>query len=533
MRLLISCLLSLLLLGLPSAQAEPFEPGEPHKSHLDFRQYFETMTAQFNTCTISFQKQIYDENQAAKVYAAISQDIAELAALQELQPHTVYVVEKLPAGLQRIDNMIYCTSAQMMDGSYRPWLAAAALGVEEHWRAVGLAAYAFQTEVDLLALQTWYAQEKHGDMLSLFPAYFVDAFASPEEKRMAEQTAAALIEYMIRKDGIQAGLADEVSVYVQPWLTSLGIERSYADPYQGLLDDYRYTHNQYYALIATSPKGDVFKMNPIAYDMSTPALARRVLCELELSVDAILKGVEQDAPEYYPVLKGNYEPSITYEFNEDYGYSLTQHGNRYITLWRASTITHETAHIMVPCRVERISRAMEQWKAEAIAEYLSTTYRWWIGEQEMALKIIKEGEPWPSKTEDERAFWKKWAEVYLRYAPMPECAEDIQMKQWNRANLLAAQELDVAVYTVSGTYGRTGSAQLDAMNGNELSYVEAEWLASYLINRKGLSAFLRFCLDETVTFEDAFDMTYPDAKAEWLENRTMADGQNMKTTLVQ
>lgn len=523
MRSILSWVLCLLLLVSPSARAEQFVPGEPHRSHLDFRQYFETMVTQAGVCTIGIQKTAYNENKAAQIYDAIAADIAALETLSELRPHTVYVVDKLPAGLQRIDTAVYCTAEQVLDGSYRPWLTAAALDLEEHWRAVGLAAYVFQERVDLVALAAWYAEGDHDDMLSLFPAYFIDAFATDEEMHMAKQTSAALVRYMIQQHGVQAGLAGDTADNMQPWLASLGIERSYADPYRNLLDGYHYTHNQYYALIATAPKGDVFKMNPIAHDMSTAALARRTLCELKLSVDAILKGVARDAPEYYPVLMANYEPPITYEFNGEYGYSLTQHGNRYITLWRASTITHETAHMMVPCRMERISRAMEQWKAEAIAEYLSMTYRPWIGEQEMALKIIKEGEPWPSETDDERAFWKKWAEVYLRYALMPACAEDIQMKPWNRANLLAAQELGEAVYTVSGTYGRTGSAQLDAMNGNELSYVEAEWLASYLINRQGLSSFLSYCLEETVTFEEAFGMTYTDAKAGWLENRTMTD----------
>lgn len=81
----------------------------------------------------------------------------------------------------------------------------------------------------------------------------------------------------------------------------------------------------------------------------------------------------------------------------------------------------------------------------------------------------------------------------------------------------------MALRTISGVYAGSGSASLDAVNGNELSYTEAEWLASYLINRHGLSTFLHYCLDEGVSFEAAFGLPYEAAKADWLANRTLLD----------
>ena len=58
---------------------------------------------------------------------------------------------------------------------------------------------------------------------------------------------------------------------------------------------------------------------------------------------------------------------------------------------------------------------------------------------------------------------------------------------------------------------------------DELGYTEGEWLASYLINRHGLSAFLHYCMDEGVSFEAAFGMPYETAKTEWLQTRTLLD----------
>ena len=89
--------------------------------------------------------------------------------------------------------------------------------------------------------------------------------------------------------------------------------------------------------------------------------------------------------------------------------------------------------------------------------------------------------------------------------------------------MLTKNEMDMEGYSISDTYIGAGSATMDEINGNELSYTEGEWLASYLINRHGLSAFLHYCMDEGVSFEAAFGMPYETAKTEWLQTRTLLD----------
>ena len=98
------------------------------------------------------------------------------------------------------------------------------------------------------------------------------------------------------------------------------------------------------------------------------------------------------------------------------------------------------------------------------------------------------------------------------------------MKLWYRADVLAARQHGIEVYTVSDTYAGAGSASLELMNGNELSYIEAEWFACYLVDRYGLSTFMHYCMDEGgVAFEEAFGLSYPAAKEQWLSARTMLD----------
>lgn len=522
MRLLITWLLLMHLSFAAAAEETIFAPGTPHASRLDYRQYFETVSAEIGACTLAIAEEVYKPDLALQIYGQLSADEAILAAMSQPQKHTVYVVKKPLAGLQRIGSDIYCTAAQVLDGSYRPWLAEAAFDLEA-WQGAGLAGVAFDAEVDESALAVWYADAQHDDMLSLFHAYFVPEFAAEDALHMARQTAIALMDYVIRLDGVDAALTADAEAYVPDWLASLGIDRLYADPYAGLLTGYAYTRNQFYPMIATSPKGDVFKLKPLPYDMITPAQVRRALCELELGVDAILAGVEQDAPDWYPVLAKNYEAPITYEFGDNQGYSQTYWANRRVEVGAAMSLIHETAHMMTPCKIDRISRYMDQWKVEAIAEYLTLTYYPGLGEQELVWSYLQEEEILALEDPGEQAYWEKSREVYLRYAPMPEAPKDVNVKLYLRGDVMAVQELELELRTISGVYAGSGSASLDEVNGNELSYTEAEWLASYLINRYGLSTFLHYCLDDGVSFEAAYGMPYAQAKAEWLENRTILE----------
>lgn len=518
---LLTLLLLFLLPLVVLAEAPLFTESEPHKSHLDYRQYFKTMTATAGECTLHIAADAYDPAQAEEVYAHLAEDEAVLAELVPLRPHAVYVVKKPLAGMQCSGQSLYCTTQQVLDGSYRPWLVMAALGAER-WQAVGLAGYAFGEEADETALAAWYVDAAHDDMLSLFPAYFVEAFASTDEMCMAEQTALSVTDYIIRERGIAAVFTADLAETVPGWLSSIGVERTYADPYAGLLADYTYTHNQFYPLIATSPRGDVFKLTPLEYDMTTPDRVRMALCELEKGMDAILEGIKRDAPDWYDRLAANYAAPITYEFNGDISNSVTYWAARRVEIGAAFSLIHETVHMMTPCVYDRISRYTDYWKAEAVAEYLSLTY--YPG-------LIRQTDDWQyfqdevllSMKEEERAYYERMRENYLRHAPWPDTPQDVNEKLYWRLAVLTKNEMDMEGYSISDTYIGAGSATMDEINGNELSYTEGEWLASYLINRHGLSAFLHYCMDEGVSFEAAFGMPYETAKTEWLETRTLLD----------
>ncbi len=521
MRRMVMWLLILLFPLAGLAEDVLFSEGVPHASHLDYRQYFETRSAKIGACTLAIEQTFFDAEKASALYAQVAADEAALAEMAPMQAHTVYVVEKPLAGLQRIGTAIYCSAAQVLDGSYRPILAEAAFGVET-WRAVGLAGYAFGVTADTSALSAWYADNAHDDMLSLFQAYFVPEFAAEDELRMACQTAMALTAYIIREAGLEAALAADAAAYIPDWLAFLGIDRAYVDPYAGLLDGYTWTRNQFYPLIGMSPKGDVFKLKPLEYDMTTAAQVHMALADLELGVDAILEGVRQHAPDWYDRLAKNLEAPITYEFRESKNYTSVAHTEaRRIDVATAGVLIHETMHIMTPCVYERISRYMDTWKAEAITEYLTKAYYNGDMEQTEIFTYMQDNYIDAHELPEMREFYRQARMIYQEYAPLPENYQDVNLNLYCRAMTLTDMGLNSVVDVYVGA--DANSASLDAVNGNELSYTESEWLASYLINRHGLSAFLHYCMDEGVSFEDAFGLSYEAAKADWLANRTLLD----------
>lgn len=81
MRRLIAWLLILMLPLIGAAEESLFTEGEPHKSQLDYRQYFETMTATTGECTLFIATDAYDQAKADAVYAKLAADEAVLAGL--------------------------------------------------------------------------------------------------------------------------------------------------------------------------------------------------------------------------------------------------------------------------------------------------------------------------------------------------------------------------------------------------------------------------------------------------------------------
>ena len=352
--------------------------GEPHTHTLDFTLWFETMSAQTDACTLSVQEKIYDEAQAEELLRAVSDDLQALRTLTgaDLQPHTVYVAEKLFHGVQRFENRVYCRAEDILSGAYREYLIAAALGLKERWKAVGLEeCLTGETESAGLALKLYFGFSKEMDLLSLSAPYFAAEFSNAYDRTVARQTAGLLCRHILDNHGYSA-LAGMVGDGLRTeWLQSIGVDREYADPYEGTLDGFTWETSRKYPLILTSPKGDIFYLAPLPGDMDTAAGVRAFLYDAITGPQKVIDGLRADAPEYADYMQANFARPLKYYMEPDSDrYSYANWAAQEIHIGHTGTIIHETMHILTRVYATYDRYYMDQWKVEGLAEYLSLRY---------------------------------------------------------------------------------------------------------------------------------------------------------------
>ena len=534
--------------GLTETTPEPalvfpkFKEGEPHASTMEYRLYFDTLTSTVENCSLNIQNKIFTDELGLTLSEKVADDLSAISNVSpvEFSEHTIYVVdETLTGGIQVIDNKVYCTSEDITSGAYREALAQLTLGFSEPWKGVGLAGYIFGEAADEAFLRSYYSEAEELDVLSLFAAYFIDAFANEEEMNIAKQTAVSLTTYIIENYGIEKFITEDGQSYKQSWLSALGVEREYVDPYAGYFDGYRYSVTKEYPLIVTTKRSDVFYIKPIIHDTAsysgyqsgfysgsdfdTPQYVRSFLYKAEADMQAILNGIAKEAPKYVQIVLDNYEAPISFYCGKSQSVAWVE--PRKIEIADGESFVHETTHLLFPYRV---SYSGAIWKYEAIPHYLELLFTE-IGDEDRAetYKLLTESnwvETYYGEDPEVRDHLKEVTEyydfikkIYFAYAGMPETPDDVDLIAFYRA----CGDAELYRYAVEGItlFRSTPFAELYpyaviAGNGNELTESEAHSFREFLVEKYSLSNFIGFCLDE-LTFEEAFGMGYSEAKEAW------------------
>ena len=485
--LFLAMLLALSGVGMASAAAPAFPEfveGEPHTFTLDFKLYFETMTATQGACTIGIQKDIYERSEARTLAGLVMADLQTLSEatgipLDAFREHTVYVVEKTPQGIQRFDNRVYCRPQDIESGAYRAELACAALGTEEYWKGVGLTGYAFGEKANKLALMAYYHTVGDLDILSLHIAYFLDGFSSGVEKSIARQTAISVCGYVVEHYGARALLDEDCIAYKQEWLKALGVDRAYDDPYYPYLVDYRYSSSAQYPLIATNSRGDVIYIAKMP-DLHTPADVRAFLHDISASAEAILAAVAAQAPKYASKIEANYSSPFRVYCGFDRDYSYTTSFPREIHLSYAESFPHELGHLLAPNMREGNYYTGQTWQSEALCQYINYAIYPASAYKQIYFDILQTyAESGADHNEDiGQQYGTHVTEIYLKNAGMPASPSDLDEILFTKAavvvQLLYPELKDVTSgRSFSEVYHNVGSATLRDTNGNELTYDQA------------------------------------------------------------
>lgn len=490
------------------AQPE-FVKGGQHNNSQEYRAYFRVYTATDGVSTVSIQTNIYSDELGGEIWERVTGDLQAIseAVQAEIGSHTIYVVEELIAGrIHQTGDRVYCTAEDVVSGGYREALINAALGLGDMWKGIGLAGYVFGDAADEADLRAYYEQadEECMDILSLFPAYFIDAFASEEEMFIARETAKSFAGYIIEQYGMETLLEENGIAYKQEWLNALGVERVYHDAYAESLSGYHYSFSAEYPLIVTTSRGDIIYIKPLPEDIEKPKHIWDFLYLSKKGMEEVLRSIEREAPEYLQVILDNYDHPIHYYFKTGRGPSTTETLDT-IYLTYGGAFLHETMHVIIP----RVTSRRTRWEYEAMANYLPFTFSPFTVKRDDIVNLSIFTELFRDAEESDDAWAKhcvRAGEIYLKYADMPNSPKDI----------------DFTIYYISTVeaslrYPQAESQLLPILYcSSNLSYEEAFVFASYLIEKFSLSHFLRYCFED-ISFEEIFGMEYEEAKTEWLE----------------
>ncbi len=514
----IACVLLCILLVFPATAESLFQTGEPHASTLEFRQYFETMSAVRGNHTLSIAARIYNEALAQKLYETVDADLNAIAkklsiSPEQFAPHTVFVVERLVNGsMERQENRVYCKAEQIENGAYRPLLICAVLDTEEYWLGVGLAGYIFGDVVEHEHLRQYYASVEELNLLSLSIPYFLPDFATEEELTIACDTAISLCQYAVEHHGYEALLADDGVALRREWLAWMGVEREYDDLYYQVLQRYRFRAASQYTAVAVNDYGHSVYLKPME-DMSTAHDLRMFLYDMMKGPETLFALVDMQAPDYATLIRSRYEGEMRiYCGHENGSYAVPEY--REIRLALAAGYMHELGHMLVPA-VNGANAYTTMWQYEGLCHYMNyKVYPFYAVKWQchQALHLFKNMEVPQSPN---HPFMMRAVEMYLRNAPLPESVEQtapmLYIQTMALVPLLYPDDAAGAAWSKSIQSFYPG---LRSENGNELTEMQACALTDYLVDRYGLATFLTFCQGEE-SIEDVFGITYAEANEAW------------------
>lgn len=490
-----------------------------HKSHLAYLAYFEGNIAYESNFTLVIENAVYDGGDVGPLFDQIAADTETLRTLfpDNFHSPSIIVVKKTIRGVQLVEDRVYCTPDDIFSGDYRDMLTAASLGFAEIWMNQGAAGWAFGAEADAAKLMQHYQAADDLDMLSLFAAYFLDAFASEEEQALAHETAVSLFAHGMNTLGITAFQEENRETLRQTWLASIGVSRAYADPYPYIFEGYTYnayTNSKDYPLIVTTAKGDTMYVRQLNL-ADTPQSIMKNLSEAQESINMLFALFAEVVPERYDEIVQNYAEPIAY-YSDPTANSYTKLQSRSIYINSYKFFLHESMHILFP----KFYEADERWKYEALGEYVSDFLVQPYGRKRVLYEQLVESEYYQQLMEgvkeyDDTTYAR---ERYLEAYGMPSNCEEVNVGE--HCKLVCAYAYHNPnpgdnrwMMSIAMRYS-TARKKYPASGGHELTMVQASCFMAHLVESYSLATVIDYCLDD-VTFEEAFGVPYEVEKEKW------------------
>ncbi len=180
-----------------------------------------------------------------EVCARVEADIVRLKPLGDLAETDLCIAIKEKTDVPYVENgTLVCTAGDLESGRYRPALVQVLLGIEEPWLYYGISGYFFGDTIEESLLREWYAHGEDMGILRLFGLRFFPEWVTPKEWEIARQTAISLVRWMTEVKREDVRTTPMTDARKQEWLTWLGVDKIYTDPYAGWLDGYRFERSE-------------------------------------------------------------------------------------------------------------------------------------------------------------------------------------------------------------------------------------------------------------------------------------------------
>ncbi|MFA5449664.1 MAG: hypothetical protein WC292_04425 [Clostridia bacterium] len=500
--------------------------NDEHIKNINYNFSFDTHLLIDERFDLHFEDKIFNEALALSTYKELQNDYDALNNVFNLDTNLyIYVVEdtkKEQAFYAK--NSLYCTIDDIKSLAYQSVLTKAYLNKYELWKQHGAYHYIFGESKDNNdILTTYYNEESNLLTLSLFSAFFNDAFADASTIETAYLTAESYTKYLIDTHGGDSFLSCGLSGgNRQDWLNNIGVSLIYDMPYNiSWLNNATYSHSDAaYPLIITTANR-VYNISPIpktfgssdyvlknAFD--TPLLILEQLSECNAAMEDILSHIKINAPLSYPKILARYNSKITIFINDRISYSHANAKDSQIHLNDLDDFEHEIIHILTYADYSH----KHIWQAEGIAEYLSkeipNRYTAFGGRLFKALNMNFESEDYDTKT-----FAELWKAYYQDKKPLSSTLEEfdfalayegIAAVTLTNENLNLNSVMPIAAQSVAERHPQ--SLPFLRFEGNDLSYPEAYLLIKYLVDNYGLDTVLEFCFDTGYNFPQHFGKSY-------------------------
>ena len=384
--------------------------------------------------------------------------------------------------------------------------------VGETWKKVGIENYCDdEYQVPELLAFLDIITENEGDILSLFPAYFNEKFASTEQIETATAIATSFTEYLLDKHGLDFYLeVDEIEPSIIEWLGANNIEFDYNDKFAEQLSKVTIDDHLYYDYVFYTERNERLYCKPTAW-IETPFEVRRYIHEYIEGTEAILAGLEKDAPYTYSFIVDNI-PNVLEIFFDDgnmgSGQSGGYAGRTQIHLGVDShpyIVFHELMHIWCFWLTD-----MERWQSEGFAEYIPLRYYQspsiketianWINDYEHEICFMYKERGYPLESDA--------ADYYL----YTQCCAQYEYNHLNDEE----PDLSLTLAEVAGI------PKGEMRDGDELSYDWAMSFVSYLIDKTSLDDFVKNS-SEGIPLIEAYGMDYEELKAAWMRDTFETD----------